>query len=216
MKKKLLAVLAVGVLMLGFSGIAQADLITNGSFELGSYTTASYQTLNTGSTAITGWTVTSGSIDWIGNYWTASDGNRSIDLAGSGANGLIVGQSFNTVIGQSYLVQFDMAGNPDKSYDKALIGLMVGGTQQIFNFDQNTQTKTSMGWETKSFTFMADSTSTKLSFGNYSNDSHDSWGAALDNVRVDAAPVPEPGTMLLFGLGMVGLAVYGTRRNNKA
>jgi hypothetical protein len=31
----------------------------------------------------------------------------------------------------------------------------------------------------------------------------------------DMAPVPEPGTMMLLGLGMFGLAIYGKRRMNK-
>lgn len=30
-----------------------------------------------------------------------------------------------------------------------------------------------------------------------------------------AAPVPEPGTMMLLGFGMLGLAIYGKRRMNK-
>ena len=31
----------------------------------------------------------------------------------------------------------------------------------------------------------------------------------------DTAPVPEPGTMALFGFGVLGLAVYGKRRMNR-
>jgi hypothetical protein len=40
----------------------------------------------------------------------------------------------------------------------------------------------------------------------------------LDNItyRNDTAPVPEPGTMMLLGLGMAGLAIYGKRRAKKA
>jgi len=33
--------------------------------------------------------------------------------------------------------------------------------------------------------------------------------------QLSSTPVPEPGTMLLFGVGMLGLAVYGKRRMNK-
>ncbi|MDA8429981.1 MAG: PEP-CTERM sorting domain-containing protein [Geobacteraceae bacterium] len=40
-------------------------------------------------------------------------------------------------------------------------------------------------------------------------------GSAAQSQLVGAAPVPEPGTMMLFGIGMLGLAVYGKRRMNK-
>lgn len=42
-------------------------------------------------------------------------------------------------------------------------------------------------------------------------------GPSTEGFDVDAvgvAPVPEPGTMMLLGLGMAGLAIYGKRRKN--
>src|SRR5258708_31625129 len=55
---------------------------SNGSFETGTFDAQAFDTLSAGSTAITDWTVDSGTIDWIGTYWTASNGSRSIDLNG--------------------------------------------------------------------------------------------------------------------------------------
>jgi len=34
-------------------------------------------------------------------------------------------------------------------------------------------------------------------------------------VEIDSNPVPEPGTIILLGAGLLGLAIFGKRRMNK-
>lgn len=41
-------------------------------------------------------------------------------------------------------------------------------------------------------------------------------GAEDYTAEFSAAPVPEPGTMVLFGAGLLGLAIFGKRRMNQA
>lgn len=199
--KRLVATAAFLGLM---TATAQASLITNGSFELGSFTGAPFDTIGNGGTAITGWTVGGNSVDWIGSYWQPQDGNRSIDLAGDGPGTL--SQSFATTVNQTYLVQYWMAGNPDGAPTvKTLNANVIVNVPASFNdtgFD-----KSNMGWTLKAFTFTANSTTSTLTFIDTDTGP---FGPALDNVSV--AAVPEPATWAMMILGFVGVGFMAYRR----
>lgn len=199
------------------SAPAQA-LILNGSFEQGT-NPGSFSTLNAGSTDIANWTVTQGSIDYIGSYWQASDGVRSLDMNGFFAQGGIQ-QTFNTVIGQAYKVAFDIAGNPDGAPEQKVLSAITGGTTQTFTFGP-LGTRANMGWEGRSFTFTADATQTILAFlgdptvlpaGSPFAGNVTAFGPALDNVSVTAVPTP---ALLPAALGF-GAAMLRKRKGEAA
>ena len=242
--------LACAAMLMSMSAVAHANLITNGSFELGSYSGGSaYNTLAAGSTAITGWTVKSGSIDWINTYWQASDGQRSLALAGLYPHG-VISTIFSTLPGETYRVQFDMAGNPDRDYVKTMVAVnavsapdsnntvqnynrivtailmdepepIPTSSSQVYTFVQTGHTKQNMGWESKFFDFVAQSASTELLFGDltqvdYPGDNPgEAYGAALDNVRAELQPVPEPSTFLLLGAGLAGIGWLRRRKQRR-
>src|SRR5215469_5456883 len=87
-----------------------AQSLVNGSFELGLNPGSSINLVAVDSTTITGWTVKTGSIDYIGSRWQAADGNRCLDLSGTDA-GSISQTVSNFTIGGQYRLSFELAGN---------------------------------------------------------------------------------------------------------
>lgn len=177
--KKLIVILASFLFILGLSTVSMATPFQNGSFEDGRDNISAFIMLPAGSADITGWTVVSGSIDLIGSYWDAFDGDRSIDLNGNEPGA--ISQVFDTESGALYQVFFDMAGNPDDPGLKVLVA-SANSMASEYEFDSTGKTHTEMGWTEMSFIFQASSNSTTLEFASISPDSV--YGSALDNVRV--------------------------------
>jgi choice-of-anchor C domain-containing protein len=185
---------------------AEAAPFTNGSFETGPNPGGSFVTLGTGNVSITGWTVTSGSVDYIGPYWDAAHGVRSIDLNGNNPGS--ISQTFDTVLGQLYAVTFQLAGNPDGGHNSWIAEVSAtGNAPQLFvtTFAANTTTN---NWPGFTYHFTATGAATTLRFA--SNDPDTFYGPALDNVQVSA--VPEPTTLVTFGLVSAVGALIGARR----
>jgi choice-of-anchor C domain-containing protein len=213
--RSVVAALALTTAATAASASAQ-NLVANGSFETPAITGA-YATYAAGN-ALTGWTIASGSVDLIRNYWNASSGLQSLDMNGSSTATL--SQFLTTNVGSTYDLTFMIAGNPDGAWDKQLNvfwnGVQLG--RGPVTFAQAGNNHASMGWTQISFAGLAaTSTSTELRFegldSSGGNGAGPYMGAALDDVSVVTA-TPEPSTYLLMGTGMLALASVARRRRS--
>jgi choice-of-anchor C domain-containing protein len=215
MMRRVLA--AAMLLAIGSARQASAAPFTNGSFELGSVDPGMYQTLGVGSTAITGWEVIGSNIDYVGSFWQASDGSRSLDLNGNNGPGGIR-QTFDTVAGQAYAVLIDVAAHHPPGLDRFQLHVDFNGLRSGLGFGVDPDsTPADMHWRTFIFGwYIATGDLSTLSI--ISDTADPVYGPAIDNIRVvrpeDLFPpttVPEPTTLSLLGLGLAGIAVRRSR-----
>lgn len=205
--KRLLSGLAV-VSALAWSQAAQASTVV---FE-DNFNATTTQSLN--QTLFTNWTVTSGSVDVIGDggpYAFLPTGNGNyIDLNGSTGQPGQLTTKMNFGSG-TYLVSFQLAGsqggasNVDPAPHTTQILFSLGGTSQSITLDPTDALAP--------YSFYFNTTGGKLSFTDLAG-GNPNVGNLLDNVSVSAVPEPSTWAMMIFGFLGVGVLAY--RRRSQA
>lgn len=136
-----------------------------------------------GSTEIPHWVVTSGNV----TLHTPSNhqiygGVYCIDLQGYRSGAL--SQTISTVPGATYVVQYAIAGNCGGGPVVKRYTISNGSETYYGTFDTTNLTGSNMGWEVRTWSFVADNSETTLTFAGLDN----TWyGAVLDDVYVAPA-----------------------------
>lgn len=167
---------------LALAGTVLAASFGNGSFETGGYVDSGGGFMGDATgTVIDGWTIT-GAVDWIGTYWTAPVGTKSIDMNATPTQGTL-SQTFDTTVNATYVVTFKMSGNPNCGIEnKTLTVQATGGALTTFTFVMPAgATNGNMTWDDNAYTFKATATSTTLSFA---STTFGACGAAIDAVTI--------------------------------
>ena len=162
-------------------GVEGTNLIANGSFEEGPDPTNGFLRFSAGSTAITDWTVTAETVDLTGPIYRAFDGFSSLELDGATVASGSIAQTFETTIGERYLVSFDLTGNVGRGPRIKTARVDVAGVSQDFEYNSIGQSFATLEYTQHSFEFVATESKTTLQFSSLTGSG---WEPNIDNDKI--------------------------------
>jgi choice-of-anchor C domain-containing protein len=149
-------------ILVAASFTAHGASISNGSFEdpgAGNLYRAFLAGENIG-----GWVVESGSVEIVGTYWQAAEGNQSLDLSGVWDLAGTIYQDVATVPGQTYTIRFAFAGNPEDQAIKDAKVFWNDAELAKLTVDTAGSSLTDMRWTYYTYEVTATGTSSRLKF----------------------------------------------------
>jgi hypothetical protein len=197
-------------------------LILNGSFESPTVPVGGFDDFPVGSSLLTDWTVfgpvptnvsiVSGTFAQGGVTFEAEDGVQWLDLTGDGSNSTEgVSQSVTTIPNHQYALSYFIGNTTGGGIfgTTSTVNVLLNGTQTFAHTNSAVNT-TGLTWEQFTDDFVATGASTTIAFENGDPSGDNSNGldnVALIDLGLVTTPVPEPGSVAIFGASLALLAL---------
>jgi len=199
-KLKCVVLPAVAAGLFGISGVASANLVVNGGFETGSFSSWGTSGLTCSGVGANFSAASGGCVGYDGD--PGPHGGTKAAYLGTAAGGGVISQSIATTAGETYLVDFFLAiGSAGGSATPNSLSFNFGSATLLSLTNASAQAFAHYSYL---YTATAGSAALTITHGNAPS------FFILDDVAVNK--VPEPATLLLMGLSIAGLGLARRRK----